>query len=178
MFKRTMLALVVVAAFAASATAATEKWIAGSGQGLTWGDICGAEVKTTAVSSLNAVLCSVVVANGTALDVFGDFSISLASVTSGAGAPYIGIYLYPLNEDGSTYGDGKFGSPATGPPPTEYFVCSIPVVASVTAAIVGMCRGILLPPGSFKVVFYNVAGVATASSGNTVQYRTYNRSIN
>jgi hypothetical protein len=158
-------------AFASS----TEQWVGGNGQGLTWGAICGSEVTTTSVASGNAVLCSVSVTNGTALDIFADFSVNLASVTTPAGALWIGVYIYPLNEDGSTYGDGLFGSAAAGPPDASYLGCSIKVTPSVTAAIVGMCRAVVLPPGTFKVVFYNAAGIATASSGNTVDYRTYNR---
>jgi hypothetical protein len=154
----------------------TEQWVGGNGVGLTWTNICGGEVQTTAVASGNAVQCSVIVANGTALDIFGDFSVNLSSVTTPAGALWIGIYIYPLNEDGTTYGDNLFGSAAAGPPDASYLGCSIKVTPSVTAVIVGMCRAVVLPPGSFKIVFYNGSGTPTNSTGtNTVQYRTYNR---
>ena|SRR5271170_7595 len=155
---------------------ATEKWIAGSGQGLTWGAAMGAS-DPNSLAAGSAILSSVAITNATALDVFCDVSISLASVTTGAGAPYIGIYRYPLNEDGSSYGDGRFGSAAAGPPPSQYYVGLIPCVPSNTGVITGTIEGIILRPAQFKFVLYNNAGVALASSSNTVDYRTYNRSV-
>ncbi len=83
----------------------------------------------------------------------------------------------PLNKDGSTYGDGRFGTAAAGVPPQSYFAgaSGFPVGA---AASEGMCRGIILPPGQFKFVIYNQSGATLAGSGgNTCQYRTYNRAI-
>ena len=154
---------------------ATEKWIAGSGVGLTWTSCFGTEVNSLA--SGNAVLSSVAISNASPLDLLCDISISLGSVTSGSAIPFIGFYLYLLNQDGSTYGDGRFGSSAAGPPQTQYYVGSVPVQASTTAAIVGHVRGIWLPPGSAKFVIYNNAGVNLASSSNTVAYRTYNRQV-
>src|SRR5215831_15614655 len=98
---------------------ATEKWIAGSGQGLTWGDAFSTATLNS-IASGNAILSDVSITNGTALDIFADISIVLASAAFVA-PNYIGIYLYPLNKDGSTYGDGRFGSSAAGPPPGNYF---------------------------------------------------------
>jgi hypothetical protein len=155
---------------------ATEKWIAGSGQGLTWGAAMGSS-DPNSLASGNAILSTVQVNNSTALDVFADISISLGSVTPGAGAPSIGLYLYPLNEDGSSYGDGRFGSAAAGPPGSQYYLGSIPCVPSTAGVITGMIRGIILPPGAFKLVLWNNSGVALAASSNVVDYRTYNRSV-
>ena len=154
---------------------AVERWVAGVGIGLTWASCAGSELNS--LSNGNAVQSSVVVTNGTNLDLLCDVSISLGSVASGSGVPFIGLYFYPLNQDGTSYGDGRFGSAAAGPPPTAYFVGSIPVVASVTAVIVGMVRGIWLPPGSGVFTFYNQAGIATAASSNTAKYRTYDRQV-
>ena len=84
--------------------------------------------------------------------------------------------LYPFNQDGSTYGDGRFGSSAAGPPASPYWVGNI-VVPTGTAANEGTIRGIILPPGQFKWVIYNQLGVTMAGSANTAKYRTYNRQI-
>ena len=152
----------------------TERWIAGTGQGLTYGNaFTGATLNS--IASGNAILSDVVIANGTALDIFADVSIALASAAFVA-PNYIGIYLYPLNQDGTTYGDGRFGSSAAGPPPAGYAVGTIGIVAA-TQAQEGTLRGIVMPPGSFKFVLYNQGGVALASSGNVCLYRTYNRQI-
>ena len=113
--------------------------------------------------------------NSSALDVFADFSFNLGSVAVVA-PNYIGVYLYPLNQDGSTYGDGRFGSSAAGPPGSPYWVGNI-VVPTGTAANEGTIRGIILPPGQFKWVIYNQLGVTMAGSANTAKYRTYNRQV-
>ncbi len=157
----------------------TERWIAGTGQGLTWGNLFNSGATINSLASGNAIQTATPanIDNSTNLDVFMDISIALGSITSGAGAPYIGVYLYPQNQDGSTYGDGRFGSTAAGPPPAAYYVGSIPLVASVTQAQEGTLRGIVLPPGIFTVILYNQAGVALASSSNGVKYRTYNRQV-
>ena len=153
----------------------TEKWIAGSGVGLTWSDAFSTATLNS-IASGNAILSDVAIANGTALDMFADISIALGSAAFVA-PNAIGVYIYPLNKDGSTYGDGRFGTAAAGPPPRNYFIDNIVLVAA-TQAQTGALTGIVIPPGSFKFVLYNNAGVAlVGSSGNTCQYRTYNRQV-
>jgi len=153
----------------------TEKWIAGSGAGLTWTSAFTPSTLNS-IANGNAILSDVNIANSSALDLYADVSGAFGSITVAA-PNYIGVYLYPLNEDGSTYGDGRFGSSAAGPPPSNYWVGNI-VVPTGTAAFEGSVRGILLPPGDFKFVLYNQAGAAlVGSGGNVVKYRTYNLSI-
>lgn len=153
---------------------ATEKWIAGSGQGLTWGN---AFTGTTlnSIASGNAILSDISITNGTPLDIFADVSIQLASAAFVA-PNYIGIYVYPLNQDGSTYGDGRFGTSAAGPPAGSYQSKIISLVAA-TQAQNGTATGFVLPPGTFKFVLYNNGGVALAAASNVCLYRTYNRSV-
>lgn len=153
-----------------------EKWIAGAGVGLTWTG-AGFSTELNSVADGNAVLAANALDNSSALDLFMDLSVSLGSITPGSGAPYIGFYLVPLNQDGSSYGDGRFSSSAAGPPPSQYFIGSIPCVPSTAGVITGIIRSVLLPPGSFKLIAYNKAGATLASSSNTVKYRTYNRAL-
>lgn len=151
----------------------TEKWIAGSGVGLTW-----TSLDTTSLNSIangSAILSSTQVDNSTAFDIFCDVEVVLASLAAIAPS-YVGVYFYPLNSDASTYGDGRFGSAAAGPPPSQYYVGSCVMVAA-TQAQQGTVRGILLPPAKGKFVLYNQMGVSFASSGNTLKYRTYNRQV-
>lgn len=156
---------------------ATEKWIAGGLQGLTWGGV-GFSTELNSLANGNAVLMSgTALDNSTTLDVFADISVSLGSITPGSGAPFIGIYIMPLNEDGTSYGDGRFGSAAAGPPASAYFVGSVPCNPSSAGVVTGIIRGVVLPPGKFKLCLYNSAGVSLASSANTVDYRTYNRQV-
>jgi hypothetical protein len=153
---------------------ATEKWIAGSGVGFTWSSAFGAEINA-AIANGNAIASSVVIANQSSLDIFADLSwFSGAGVTTVAPA-FLAFYLYPLNNN-AVYGDGRFAASAAGPPPGNYYIGSIGFAAAAATTINGAVTGIIMPPGSFKFVVYNQAGVALATT-NTCQYRTYNRSV-
>jgi hypothetical protein len=152
---------------------ATEKWIGGSGAGLTWANAF--TTQPTSIVNGNAIMSDLNIDNSAALDLFADFSMNLGSVAVVA-PNYIGVYLYPLNRDGTSYGDGRFGTSAAGPPASGYWVGNI-IVPTGTAANMGTVRGIILPPGQFKFVIYNQLGVTMAGSANTAQYRTYNRQV-
>lgn len=154
---------------------ATEKWIAGTSPGLTFGNAFTATTLNSIVNG-NAILSDLQIDNSSNLDIFADVSFIGGSVTTVAPA-YIGLYFYPLLDDGTTYGDGRFGTSAAGPPPSAYSVGSFGLPVG-TQAITGMVRGIILPPGKGKFVIYNQAGVTLAGSGaNTCKYRTYDRSV-
>ena len=153
---------------------AVEKWIAGSGVGFTWTDAF-ATATLNSIASGNAIASGVVITNQTALDIFADLSIHLASAAF-VSPNYVGVYLYPLTHGGTVYGDGRFAASAVGPPPANYAVGTIGIVAA-TQAQDGILTGVVLPPGSFKFVLYNQGGIAWAASANTCQYRTYNRSV-
>ncbi len=116
------------------------------------------------------------IANGTNLDLYMDVSFLLGSEAAGAGSPFVGLFLLPLNEDGTHYGDGASNG-ATIPVAT-YLVGSVLVPASITAVIYGTFRQILLPPSDFKIGLYNKTGVTTASSGNAIKATTYNLNNN
>jgi hypothetical protein len=152
---------------------ATEKWIAGT-VGLTWANAFTGSTLNS-IANGNSILSDLQLDNSTNLDMYMDISIALASAAFVA-PNFVGVYLYPLNADGSTYGDGRFSSSASGAPPATYYVGNIGLVAA-TQAQEGTLTGVLMPPGAFKIVLYNQGGVALASSGNTCKYRTYNRSV-
>jgi len=145
---------------------------------------------TTELNSLasgNAVIGSTSVANGTDLDLFAEFSFTTGGSITPTGSPYLGLFLYPLNGDGSTYGDGRFGSAAAGPAPANYYrgFAGVPAAAGTQtgtfAAISGPFPGatlILLPRGTWKPVFFNLTGVTLSASGNILYYRTTNLNLN
>lgn len=137
--------------------------------GVAWTTVGGSELNS--IANGNAILSSTALTN-TPEDTFCDVSISLGSITP-TGAPYLGVYIHPLNQDASTYGDGRFGSSAAGPPGNTYFAANISLVAAAQVQT-GIARGIILPFGGFKFVFYNASGVALAASANTIKYQTYN----
>lgn len=151
---------------------AIERWVAGNGVGLTWTSCFGAELNSLATG--NAVLSSVTINNATALDVLADLSVSL-NVTPVGSLQYVGIYLYPLNQDGTTYGDGRFTSTTNAIPPTGYYAGAIST--GTTTPVVGLLPRIIIPPGSFRFLLYNNTGAALSSSAGTASYRTYNRQV-
>ncbi len=154
---------------------AKEKWIAGDGVGLTWTAAVTPSTLDT-ITNGNAILSNTQIDNSSALDMFCDLSMVFGSITWAA-PNYIGVFLYPLNSDGSTYGDGRFGTSAAGPPSPTYWVGNI-LCPVGTAAAEGILQRIAMPPGAFKFVFYNQSGATLAGSGaNSAKYRTYNRSI-
>lgn len=153
---------------------ATEKWISGSGQGLTWGSAFSTEINA-AIANGSAIASSIVITNGTAFDMFADLSWFAGAAVTTAAPNNLQFFLYPLNNN-SVYGDGRFGASAAGPPPANYACGSFGFAAAASTTINGTLTGILLPPGSFKFVVYNQSGIALATT-NTCQYRTYNRSV-
>lgn len=154
---------------------ATEKWVTGS-LVASYTTCFGSEINSLA--SGNAILSSVSAnANASPGDIFGQISIAIGSIVVPAGAPYIGFYIYPLNGDGSTYGDGRFGSTAAGPPLAGYQCAAVPLIPSVTQAQTGASGIFNIPLGTFKLVAYNGAGIALAASANTFYLKTFNRQV-
>lgn len=153
---------------------ATEKWIAGSGVGYTW-TTAFSTATLNSIASGNAILSDLQIDNTTAQDIFCDVGISLGSAAFVA-PNFIGVYMYALNQDNSSYGDGRFTASAAGPPPPNYSIGSIGLVAA-TQAQTGTLIRIPLIAQKFKFVLFNQGGVALAASGNNFYYRTYNRSV-
>ena len=153
---------------------ATEKWVAGATAGWVTGNTSGTLYNT--LVNGNALISDLAIDNSSNLDVFADVSWVAGGTATTAAPNYLAFYLYPLNEDGSTYGDGRFGSSAAGPPPAVYFSGAIGFAAAAGTTIEGTVRGIILPPGQFKWLVYNQSGASLAST-NIFKYRTYNRSI-
>jgi hypothetical protein len=143
-----------------------------------------ASLMTTELNALgngNAIRGSTSVDNATNLDVFVEFGFLGGGSTTLAGSPFLSLYLYLLNGDASTYGDGRFGAAAVGPPPASYFVGYMGTLATGATTLVGTFsrpdgQGTLiqLPRGIWRPVLYNATGVAMAATGNVLYYRTTN----
>lgn len=144
-----------------------------------------ASLMTTELNTLvtgNAVLGSTSIANATNLDLEIEFSWTSGGSIVTTGSPFVAVYLYPLNGDGSTYGDGRFGTAAAGPPPSNYYAgfCGLPAATGTMTGTFGIPfigTRFLLPNGTFKPVFYSSTGVTLSASGNILYYRTVNRSV-
>jgi hypothetical protein len=158
-------------------------WTAGNGVGYTWttainsADLASMPTGSTVVSSVADIT------NQTAQDMFMDVSISLviASSTIVAGAN-IAFWLMPLNQDGTTYGDGQFTNgtqKAATPANTQNILPSIGLIAAASqTTLVGAVTGIQIPPGSFRLACQNNSGFTLTSGTQTVKYRTYNINLN
>jgi hypothetical protein len=162
---------------------ATERWIAGSGVGLTWTACFTPASDINSLANGNAMLsASAGITNGTSLDIFADVSFLAGAAVTTVVPAYLGLYLYPLGQDGSTYGDGRFtgsgGAGGTaGPPPGNYAIGNAAFAAAASTTIACVWSKIVLVPGTFKFLIYNQSGVALPASGNLCLYRTYNRSV-
>lgn len=154
----------------------TEKLIAATTSA--WTSLMSTELNSIVTG--NAILGSTSVDNGTNLDLFGEFSFVGGGSITPTGAPFLSLYLYPQNGDASTYGDGRFGSSAAGPPPSNYLrgYMGVPAAAGTQKGSFWMPGGsvfIPLPRGIWKPVLHNGTGVTLTSSGNILYYRTTNR---
>lgn len=158
----------------------TEIYVAGSGQGLTWGNAFSSATLAS-LAAANGIVSDIIVDNGTALDIFADVSLRVAGGLTG-GTPavpnYVALFIYPLNQDNSTYGDGRFATATGVAPPGQYWVGNFQITTTTGSDQEGMVRGIIMPPGKFKFLIYLAFATANfPASGVTCLYRTYNRKI-
>jgi len=131
---------------------------------------------TTELNSLgngSASAASSAVANQTNLDVYADFELVLASL-SPAAPNYCTLYLLEA-VDGSNYPSAT-GSVLRNQP--SHILCTFPLDTTGSTAQRVVVRNVVIPPGSFKVVLDNQAGVALGASGNTVKMLPYNVNLN
>ena len=121
------------------------------------------------------------ITNGASLDIFADisFSLTISSSTIAAGAN-IAFWLFLLNQDGSTYGDGQFANGTAASKTPTFAPCGVfPLVAATAqTTLVGTVSGIIIPPGSFRFGMQNNSGFTLTSGTQTVKYRSYNTNLN
>lgn len=132
------------------------------------------------LASGGAALGSTVIANSTNLDTFIDFSFIVTVGGTTTASSTIAIYLLPLNQDASTYGDAYASSSSTQPAP-GYQVGYINVKSGITSGntVVGSVLFGNLAPVDYKVVFANNLGVAlNATAALTLKCSTFNLNLN
>ncbi len=156
-------------------------WTAGNGAGLTWTELITSADLASMPNGSSVLSSDADIANGTQLDMFMDISAvcAIASSTIAAGAN-LAFWLYALQEDGSTYGDGQL-TPGTQAAKTPTFapIGVMPLVAAAAqTTLVGFVQGIIIPPGSFRVAMQNNSGFTLTSGTQTVKYRTYDINLN
>ncbi len=131
---------------------------------------------TTELNSLangSASAASSAIANQTNLDVYADIELVLASL-SPASPNYCTLYILEAI-DGSNYPSAT-GAVLRNQP--SQILCTFPLDTSAATAQRIVVRNVVLPPGTFKVVLDNQAGVALGASGNTVKMIPYDVNLN
>lgn len=156
-------------------------WTAGNGQGLTWGTAINSADMVSMANGATVGSSVADIANGTNLDMFMDLSAScvIASSTIAAGAN-LAFFIFALNQDASTYGDGQFTNGTQKTQTPTFAPCGVmPLFAAASqTALIGYIQGIIIPPGSFRVAIQNNSGFALTAGTQTVKYRTYNLNLN
>lgn len=95
-------------------------------------------------------------------------SVALGSVAPSAAGASLAFFWQPLNQDGTSYGDG---TPSGSVVPVQNYIGSIAWPTSSTAsALTGFLQvERIVPATSFKLGVVNNLGSALAASGNTIQ---------
>jgi hypothetical protein len=182
-----LLSAVVAALLAFSSVCASAAnraaWTAGNGVGYTWTTAINGSDLVSLASGSTALSSVADITNQTAQDIYADVSVELtiASSTPAAGA-VLYIYVVPLQQDGTTYGDGELASGGAMARAYPFApVCSIPLETAVaTTLLAGFCQGIVIPPGSFRFALNNGSTItlSATAANNVVKYRTYNIQLN
>lgn len=127
------------------------------------------------------VLAASALAQSTNLDDYIDVSFSLVVGGTTVAASFLSLYLFPLNQDGSTYGDAT----ATGSalPAPSYWMTNAFAKIGITSgnAIVGSFPRVFIGDlaSDFKVGIVNNLGVAlNASAAAVAKYLTINTNGN
>lgn len=154
--------------------ASTSRWVLGTLTTLTFtaGDL-------NSLASGGYALTTVALANQTNLDQYGLFSFIVTVGGTTLAGQGCSLFVLPLNQDGTTWGDGSASS--TSAQPMSYFQgIAIPKVGVTTGnTIVGTFQPVLLPPASLKIGFGNNLGIAlSATAALTLKCQGFNENLN
>lgn len=114
--------------------------------------------------------------NATNLDDYINVSFSIVNgVTTTTTASFFALYLLPLNQDGTTYGDGTVtGSTLSG---ASYWMTNCFVKSGITSGgtLVGSFPAVWMPRAAFILgIANNTNGTLGSSAAATVAYTTTN----
>ena len=184
MLKR-LIAGILLAALASPAWAANRtEWTAGNGAGTSW-TAAFASSDLASMTHGQSVMSTDIIDNTSALDLYAVLSVQLAisSATPAAG-DFIAISMAPLQQDGTTYGDGNMTAGTAvswsgGPPFQPVCTISLNNPAGAQTALNGYCQPFLVPAGKWRFVFYlGTSAIALSAGTQTIKYQTYNLNLN
>jgi hypothetical protein len=162
---------------------ATTGWVGGRlNSGLGWtsffnaADLNSMPSGDTVLSSMSAIT------NGTSLDQFFEvsFKLTIASNTIAAGA-LLALYLFKLQGDGSTYGDGSLVAGTQAAITPGIFPKLVMPLRPATAQTILIGENedpLVLPPGTWLPALQQISGFTLASSGNSAWFRSFNINLN
>lgn len=156
--------------------ASTTRWVIDTN----WTSVPFSAGDLNSLGSGGCAVSTAAVSNGTALDIYGDVSAILTVGGTTTATSLLTLYVLPLQQDGTTYGDGSASSSSSQPVAT-YLVGSAFVKAGITSGntVSAMWRQIVLPPGNFGLALGNNLGVVlNATAALTLKIRTYNENLN
>lgn len=124
------------------------------------------------------------ITNGTGLDMFMDVSLEIviaqaATITLGANCA---LYIMPLLQDGSTYGDNSLPTAGIGgattviPGISPVAVFPFRSTTSLTL-LAGFAQQVVIPPGSFRCAIQNNTNVSFGGAQGC-HFRSYNINLN
>jgi hypothetical protein len=130
----------------------------------------------------STVLSSVTdIDNTTNLDFYLNISVrmTVASATPPAGASF-GLYVVPLLDDGTTYGDGSMtsGSTITRAPPFPPAGTIYLESAVATTLLAGAILGIPIYPIKFRSALYNGSGAGLSGTAGNCIVKYFTNKIN
>lgn len=122
--------------------------------------------EVSAISDTASTAAGSAIDNSSSLDMLGDISILLATITPTSTGARVDIHLLPRLDDGTTYAD--IG--------TATIVGTLAITTGAGAKS-GMIQGVRIPPGFFKLALTNRTGVTLNATGNTVKIRRYGLTV-
>lgn len=133
-------------------------------------------VLTTELNALannTASAASSAIANQTNLDIYTDWELNLASLSPVAPA-YVDVYIMEA-VDGTNY-PAPSGADMRQQSTQRLFTVALSTTAATAQRIA--VRNVVIPPGTFKIILDNQAGVALGATGNTLKMNPYDVNLN
>jgi hypothetical protein len=176
MLRKLSLALAFVAALCVTSISGTQKWTAGAYTSYST-TLCSTELNSMPNGA--ATLCGTVITAG---DLYATLSFTISTTTAASSGPFLQAYAYPLNEDGSTYGDGQWtatGASSTAGVPVATYQTNCVLQVSGSGGWKGTCGPFAVPPVNYKIVIANqlnttASSTALGSSANNIYINTWN----
>ena len=140
-----------------------------------WTSISFTAGDLNSLASGGGALGSTVISNSSGLDLYVDVSLIVTVGGTTVAASYLSLFLLPLQQDGSTYGDG-YASSSSSQPVLSYLgqTCNVKVGVTSGNTVQAMFQQMPMVPGDYKVALGNNLSVALNSTASlTLKYRTY-----